>query len=101
MALQKYGNIYNEKGTPIYGSALWYRLMALETLTYDQVKDMLAYLAGYTEDGWDKAYESALGKPLGDADDDAVNDYALNIKSAYPDRLTLNYEYGKHEKESK
>jgi hypothetical protein len=55
---------------PVMGSALWYRLMALESLSRDQMKDMLGFLAGYTETGWDQAYESAMGKPLGDAEDD-------------------------------
>lgn len=71
MAMQKYGNLYNQKGTPVMGSMLWYRLMALEGLSKDQLKDMLAFLAGYDDTEWDKAYESTMGKPLGDADDDS------------------------------
>jgi hypothetical protein len=96
MAMQKYGNLYNQNGTPVMGSMLWYRLMALEGLTKDQLKDMLAYLAGYDDTGWDKAYESTMGKPLGDADDDSSMPDApyADAVSAFP-KLNANSDYGR------
>lgn len=42
-------------------TALWYRLHILEEMDRDTMKDMLAFLAGFTETGFDKAYESATG----------------------------------------
>ena len=42
-------------------SAQWYRLNVLENMDRDTMKDMLAFLAGYTDVGFDKAYESATG----------------------------------------
>lgn len=64
---------YDANGMPEKHTALWYRLHAIEEMTHDQKDDMLAFLAGYTESGWDMAYEKATGNwqvPLVEDDPD-------------------------------
>jgi hypothetical protein len=48
----------------------WYRLRAIESMTKQQMESMLAYLSGYTESGWDAAYEQSGANPIVPAEDD-------------------------------
>ena len=52
-----------ESYPPDYTSK-WYRLRAIEEMTKDQMESMLAFLSGYSDTGWDMAYEQSGAAPI-------------------------------------
>lgn len=62
--------MYDANGMPEEFTSLWYRLRAIKEMTEDQKDSMLAFLAGFTETGWDKAYEQSGASPIVPVDGD-------------------------------
>lgn len=67
-------------------TAKWYRLRALQTMTKEQMESMLAFLSGYTETGWDMAYEQSGAAPIElDPDDPDYDDSEMALQEIADD----------------
>lgn len=61
---------YDSNGMPEEFTSLWYRLRAIKEMTKEQMESALAFLAGYTETGWDAAYAQSGAKEIVPVDGD-------------------------------